>query len=183
MVRASRAHFAHRVLVPYHCGPKVEDRKKAQGRLRHWPRHKFLAGEQEPKSNRHTRAFKSIGEQEFSTWGPGLRWSLLCGFSESCGIGWSLSFPVPLRLRSYLPFFVRTPEMQNICETRLLGAQCLLFRGHVHVWLTILLALVSEGREANWWAGENGVPVTSGIQVNFNFEQDVQTSLGHSSVK
>lgn len=87
MVRASRAHFAHRVMVPYHCGPKVEDRKEAQGRLRHWPRHKFLAGEQEPKPNRNTRAFKSIGEQEFSTWGPDMRWSLLCGFSESCGIG------------------------------------------------------------------------------------------------
>ena len=31
--------------------------------------------------------------------------------------------------------------------------------------------------------GENGVPVTSGVQVNFNFEQDVQASLGHCSVK
>lgn len=72
MVRASRAHFAHRVMVPYHCGPKVEDRKEAQGRLYHWPRHKFLAGEQEPKPNRNSRAFKSIREQEFSTWGPGL---------------------------------------------------------------------------------------------------------------
>lgn len=49
MVRASRAHFAHRVMVPYHCGPKVEDKKEAQGRLHPWPSHKFLAGCYVPK--------------------------------------------------------------------------------------------------------------------------------------
>lgn len=65
MVRASRAHFAHRVMVPYHCGPNVKDRKEAQGRLHHWPRHKFLAGDQEPNPNLNTRAFQELWRAGF----------------------------------------------------------------------------------------------------------------------